>query len=192
MSKAHMVVLGFLNNEPMYGYKIGQLVSEQMFSLWAGIKLPSIYKALQTLESGDYICGEQIAEGNNPPRTVFSICPKGREYLRKLLYKVLTGDKESPHEFWVALSFSNRVFTKKEMLQIIDRRLQLLSEVIKLHQTPHCSPFLKHGGTAFGQQHIMALGARFHKDVTLTLEELKDDILQDRLTENFITEGDLK
>ncbi len=191
MSKAHMVVLGFLNNEPMYGYKIGQMVSEQRFSIWGGIKLPSIYKALQTLESGDYICGQQIAEGNNPPRTVFSLCPKGKEYLRKLLYKSLSGEQDSPHEFWIALSFSNRVFTKQEMLKIIDRRLSLINDIETMHKAPHCSEFIEHGAAPFGMKHLKALGTRFHRDVILTLNELRDDIVQDRLSDSFISEGGL-
>jgi len=186
-----MVVLGFLNNEPMYGYRIGQMVSEQRFSIWAGIKLPSIYKALQTLESGAYICGQQIAEGNNPPRTVFSLCPKGREYLRKLLYKSLTGEQDSPHEFWIALSFSNRIFTKQEMLQVIDKRLSMITEIEIMHKTPHCSEFMKTGVDPFAMKHLKALGTRFHQDVILTLEELKEDIVQDRLSESFISEGEI-
>ena len=89
MSKAHLVVLGFVHKRPMYGYLIGQIVEEQKFPVWAGIKLPSIYKAMQTLEEKKYISGEQVSEGNNPPRTVYSLTPAGDKYFHELVENYL-------------------------------------------------------------------------------------------------------
>jgi DNA-binding PadR family transcriptional regulator len=37
MSKPQLVVLSFLKRQPMYGYKIGQIVEEMKMSVWAGI-----------------------------------------------------------------------------------------------------------------------------------------------------------
>ena len=51
MSKTHMVVLGILNERPMYAYEFKEIIAERGFEHWAGIQLRSIYKAMESLQA---------------------------------------------------------------------------------------------------------------------------------------------
>ena len=112
MSRLHLMLLGFINNKPMYGYEILNTIAEKKMDIWIGIKPPSVYNALKILENKKYINGKQITEGNNPPRTVYEITTLGKNYLTKLI-KINSRNFMEGHEFWFAISFSQLILTKK-------------------------------------------------------------------------------
>ena len=112
MNKSDLVVLGFLNRKPMYGYEIIQYTKMHALDVWAGVKMPSIYKALQRLETNKYISGKQIVEGNNPPRKVFTIKKIGTQYFREILKYFLGSKSELNVDFWMATSFMGKGIKK--------------------------------------------------------------------------------
>lgn len=190
MSKVHMVVLGFLNNQPMYGYQIGQIISERKFIVWTGIKLPSIYKAMQTLETKKCIIGQEVTDGNNPPRTVYTITPAGKRYLRELLSKAISEVMENPQEFWAAISFANNIFSKFEMLELIGKYKCFLHSLSRSGAMKHCDELLAGCKTPFAHQHLFDLGDRIKEVQLKTIEELEQAIKDDKYKDYFLNEGD--
>ena len=191
MAKPQLVVLGFLSKKPMYGYQIGQIVEDMKLHIWAGIKLPSIYKALQTLESRKFIRGEQVTEGNNPPRTVFHLNPKGAKLLREMVLEELFNPLLLPQDWWMVLSFSQDAITKNELMNALDKRLDLVKSINKNEKHSKCMAMLENGELPFVMQHIFNLGNRHHKAEQLSLQELRDDITSGKHEDFFCSEGDL-
>ncbi|HHE37532.1 MAG TPA: PadR family transcriptional regulator [Candidatus Cloacimonetes bacterium] len=133
MNKSDLVVLGFLRRKSMYGYEIIQWLKTHHMDEWADVKMPSVYKAMQRLEKKEYISGEKVTEGNNPPRTVFSITEKGKEFLLEMLEYFMV-KSENPHDFWIGICFLNQGFTKGKFLQILTDRKQKMKEHLKCHK----------------------------------------------------------
>ncbi len=132
MNKSDLVVLGFLRHKSMYGYEIIQWLKKHHMDKWADVKMPSVYKAMQRLEKKGYISGEKVIEGNNPPRTVFSMTEKGREFLLEMLEHFMV-KSENPHDFWIGICFLNQGFTKKKFLRILAERKQKMEKQIACH-----------------------------------------------------------
>jgi DNA-binding PadR family transcriptional regulator len=172
MSKAHMIVLGFLNEAPMYGYRIGQIVESKQFSIWAGIKLPSIYKAMQTLQQKGYIAGEQKVEGNNPPRMVYSINSKGKKYLVELLNGFLKGVEENSRDFWLALSFARQLITRKQLKTALEARMKLLSEHLNTDFACKCETLVLEKKVPIIHRHLVKIGERSMRAELETMQEL--------------------
>jgi len=172
----------------MYGYKIGQIISDSRHSIWADIKLPSIYKAMQSLEQKKYITGKEITEGNNPPRTVYSITPKGKQYFKQLLYQAM----QIPNDyqmFWLALSFANHIFTRSEALVQIDAFTLRVQEFGKNLASNECKRHELDCEIPFVHEHLKKMGAKFQRAQLSTLKELKEAILSGEYESFFIDRG---
>ncbi len=190
MSKPKMVVLGFLNRAPMYGYQIGHVVEKLGFPVWAGIKLPSVYKALQDLEASTHIRGEQVTEGNNPPRTVFHINDKGRKLLSELIQTALSSNHVISQDWWLALSFSFDTVERSFLESVVEARLQSLKDKkMDLHDKD-CGEHFAIQDLPFVHKHIMQLGIRHHEVEQKTLMELLDDIRTGNHEDFFTDKGD--
>lgn len=123
MSKAHMLVLGFLKEKPFHGYQIGQVVEQMHFPHGSGITLQAIYKAIQALQKTGRIAGTELREGSNPPKMVFHLNPKGQKYLKQLIVDFLSKAENPSPDWWLALHFSRQIFSKDELLDILTRRI---------------------------------------------------------------------
>lgn len=172
MAKPQLVVLGFLKKKPMYGYRIGQIVEEMQLSVWGGIKLPSIYKALQNLEEREMIRGQQEVEGNNPPRTVYHLTEKGHRLLRQLVLEELQKSGLTPQEWWLVLSFSWQAITRREMLEAVTRRNEMLCGPLPAQKEEHCKAMMDNGDLPEVMHHIFRLGMRHMEVERTTLREL--------------------
>jgi len=131
MSRLDLVVLGFLNNQPMHGYKIIGYFEKRGIEMWTRVKTPSVYKTLQRLEKKGFITGKMKKEGNNPPRKVFSITNEGNEYFKELLNTFLWSKDSShtPMDFWNAFRFIRKNVTLSEFIQIIENREKKHEEI---------------------------------------------------------------
>ena len=127
MNKADLVVLGFLRKKPMYGYEIIQWLKDHHLDSWAEIKMPSIYKALQRLENSSHIEGEKIIEGNNPPKIVYHLTKKGNSYFIDLIHHYANLEI-NPKDFWLAVSFMDNSFSRKEFIRLINKRKERIIE----------------------------------------------------------------
>lgn len=190
MSKPKLVVLGFLDREPMYGYQIGHVVEEYGLPVWGGIRLPSIYKALQGLEASKHIHGEQVSEGNNPPRTVFHINDKGRKLHSELVHQYLSSPQTSSADWWLTLSFAWKAVSKEVLEDSIQARIARLQRSKAAVQVSSCQQEISKGSLPFVHRHIMQLGMRHHRVELKTLKELREDLLSDDYDDFFMNRGD--
>ena len=178
MNKSDLVVLGFLNWKPMYGYEIIQFTKMKGLDVWAGIKMPSIYKALQRLETNKYIFGKQVVEGNNPPRKVFTISKIGTEHFRKILIHFLESKGEQNADFWMAISFMGNGISKELFLNLLDKQIDKTLIHIK-HHKEHCNipeDVLKN--IPFYIQILMEMGEEMAKTQKRNLIKLKNAVLK--------------
>ncbi len=158
MSKAHMVVLGFLHQAPMYGYRIGQIVESRHFQVWEGIKIPSVYKAMQALEEKGYIAGEQVTEGSNPPRTVYSINDRGVKYLARLVSDFLSKYVHNGHEFLLGLSFAKGLFSRRQFHKLVTARLQFIEELGQHRFADTCEDLIRAKKIPIIHRHMKQIG----------------------------------
>ena len=131
MSRLDLVVLGFLNRQPMHGYEIISYFDKRGIEMWTRVKTPSVYKTLQRLEKKGFITGEMKQEGNNPPRKVFTITNEGRAYFMELLNYFLWGKDRShtPMDFWNAFRFVRKNVTRSEFIEILENHEKKLEQM---------------------------------------------------------------
>lgn len=178
MNKSNLVVLGFLNRKPTYGYEIIQFTKMKGLDVWAGIKMPSIYKALQRLETKKYISGKKVVEGNNPPRKVFTITKTGTQHFRKILEYYLESKGEQNTDFWMAISFMGNGIHKKLFLQLLNKRIDKISIHIK-HHKEHCNiPENVIKNIPFYIKILMQMGEDMAKVQKRNLLKLKKEVLK--------------
>jgi len=191
MSKAHMIVLNFLNRKPMYGYQIGQIVEQQRMPAWSGVKLAAIYKSMQNIEKQRYIKGEGTSRGNNPPRTVYQITAKGKDHLRQLIIKALADVQSFSTDWWMALSLAKNTISKEDALQSVDFRLEHLKKVVmkKCSEVEHISA-LDEDERPFMSDEALALGRMWIKDEIKVLESLRQAITDGKYDGSFSNPGE--
>ncbi len=190
MSKPKMAVLAFLLRRPMHGYQIGHEAEKFGLPVWASIKLPSIYKALQDLEASKHIHGEQISEGSAPPRTVYHINEKGKKLLIQLVRQNLANPKTAVNDWWLALSLSWKAVERTVLQQAIQARIDRLKVAESEVRKSQCQEMLKSGELPFVHSHIMRLGSRHHSVELKALKELLEDIEKSGHDDFFLTKGD--
>ena len=83
------IVLALLSARPAYGYEITAWLREQGFS---DIAEGTVYALLVRIEQRGFVDVEKVPSELGPPRKVYSLNPRGREYLG---------------EFWKTWSFLN-------------------------------------------------------------------------------------
>lgn len=189
MSKPKLVVLGFLNRASMYGYQIGHVTEEFGLPVWARIKLPSIYKALQDLDASRHIEGKQVTEGNNPPRTVFHINAKGRKYLGEMVRQNLGSARINSQDWWLTLSFAWQMVSREFLAAAIQTRLDSLKRSKTKADKSTCQNLLAEGSLPFVHRHILNLGLRHHRVEQKTLRELLADVQSGADNDFFIPKG---
>lgn len=124
MNKVDLVVLGFLMRQPMHGYQIGEFFEKRGIEFWVKIKMPSVYKALNRLESKGQITGEVEIDDCNRARKVYSITDQGKEYFRELLDEIFfTENFVSPFDFWNAFRFLTGIVSRDYFRRLIKHRL---------------------------------------------------------------------
>ena len=178
MNRSDLVVLGFLNRKPMYGYEIIKFTKMKGLDVWAGIKMPSIYKALQRLEATKYISGKQVVEGNNPPRKVFTISKSGTQHFRETIKFFLESKGEQNADFWMAISFMKNGINKKMFLQLLDKRLDKISTHIKHHKEKRNLREEELNEIPFYIQILMQMGGEMAKTQKRNLIKLRDEVLK--------------
>lgn len=192
MSKVHLTVLGFINYKASHGYEILNTIKTKKMDVWAGIKTPSVYNALQWLENKSYIIGETQVEGNNPPRKVFSLTTDGKKYLKELILNYLSEDSVGV-DYWLALSFSYQTMTLSQFIALLESRLEHLKEhiscdkeVIQRIDTEH-----KEQDIPFIHKHLLKMGASVHEvEINLIMDIIKE-AKEEKNQYYFLKDGDI-
>jgi PadR family transcriptional regulator PadR len=74
------IVLAILSGRPAYGYEITAWLREQGFS---DIAEGTVYALLVRIEQRGFVDVEKVPSEKGPPRKVYSLNPRGQEYLEE-------------------------------------------------------------------------------------------------------------
>lgn len=190
MSYSELIVLGFLKIRPMHGYEIITLTKTKGLDVWAGIKMPSVYNALQRLDKNELIKGEKKTEKNNPPKKVYTITSDGEIHLRKLILKYFNKKNLLPQTFWLVLSFMAHNITKKDLINIIRKRIIAIREHLPCHDQTckKLSENINYTDVPFHLKSLIKMGTELHKIELANLEEIEREILTGNQDHLFIDE----
>lgn len=97
------VLLGLLLPGPKHGYELHQEFAESLGAVWQ-VGLSQMYAHLKALEDGGLVTRQTEVQGNRPPRKVYSITDRGREYFLQWLHE------PTPHIRGIRLEFLSRLF----------------------------------------------------------------------------------
>ncbi|WP_283135983.1 PadR family transcriptional regulator [Rhizohabitans arisaemae] len=91
------IVLAILSGRPAYGYEITASLRDQGF---ADIVEGTVYALLVRIERRDLVDVEKVPSGKGPPRKVYSLNARGREYLEEFrrTWSFLTERLEQLHK----------------------------------------------------------------------------------------------
>jgi DNA-binding PadR family transcriptional regulator len=101
-----LILLGLLKESPKHGYEIKKEVRE-IFALFAGIDLSSIYYPLRVLEKKGFIAKTTVKTGRRPARYVYELTPKGQSRFTALLTKSFLDFKRPQFSIDLSLYFFN-------------------------------------------------------------------------------------
>jgi DNA-binding PadR family transcriptional regulator len=104
MLEQELALLGLLKESPKHGYEIKRKVKE-MFSLFAGAQLKSIYYPLAVLEKQGLVIKQKARQGRRPQRWVYSLTPKGQQRFHELLDKSFMNLKRPYFSLDISLYF---------------------------------------------------------------------------------------
>lgn len=105
ISKVDVVILGFLAEEPMYGYELIERFRDRGMTSWAEIGKASVYQALRRLEQHGLVSGKSQEGAEGPDRRVFRITRAGRDRLREGLAERFAGADPYETDAGLALGF---------------------------------------------------------------------------------------
>ncbi|MBG0826449.1 PadR family transcriptional regulator [Planomonospora sp. ID67723] len=98
-----MLVLGLLQQRPMHGYEITQLMAEAELDRWTPVLPGSVYYALNKLEKDGLVRTEAEERTGDRLRKVYAITEEGRAELNRLLLDALA---RPPHGVQSALALA--------------------------------------------------------------------------------------
>lgn len=176
MSKSELIVLGFLDYKPMHGYKIKKMIERHKLLSHGGIKMSSIYKAINRLEKRDHIEGKKEQKSNNPPRSVFHITTQGKNYLREMVRTYLQKQPGPFSEFWLAVAFIDGNVTRDKFCEFMDERIEELKEILEDHEDLVKKVSEEEGDTpSFNIRNLMKMGCNMKENALKTLKQLRSD-----------------
>jgi len=105
MTDVHVVILGLLQQKPLYGYELKHIIEDHMGD-WTDIKFGSIYFALSRLsEDGAVEMMGEVNDSARPARRVYRITDKGRDLFDRLLRQLWTGRRRTLYPLDIAMFF---------------------------------------------------------------------------------------
>jgi len=130
MIEHELILLGLLKESPKHGYEIKKKIKD-IFSLFAGVDLKSIYYPLRILEKKNLVTKKIIKSGKRPQRLVYALTPKGENRFKELLTKSLLNFKRPQFSLDLSLYFLD--YMKPDFVK---RRLRARTVVlVKLSQS---------------------------------------------------------
>ncbi|MBN1913111.1 MAG: PadR family transcriptional regulator [Candidatus Omnitrophica bacterium] len=88
MIRQELILLGLLKESPRHGYEIKKKIKE-IFFLFAGVDLKSVYYPLTVLEKKGLVVKKTDKQGRRPARIVYALSDKGRARFDELLNESL-------------------------------------------------------------------------------------------------------
>ena len=131
-----LVVLSYLEQKPMHGYELNQVLESHDAKDWAGISRPQVYYSLNKLKKMRFIHRVSNASGPlGPDKQVFELSESGKKILRDSVSKDewATQRPAPPFLTWLALSDHAPRSRAKQIVE--ERRKFLHSEIQREKET---------------------------------------------------------
>jgi len=125
-----LVLLGLLQNKPLYGYELKQIIEEHMGD-WTNIAFGSIYFALGKLSEEGFV--KKISEqkvGNRPSRSIYQITDKGKNEFLSLLREIWQKFERKYYPLDIALAFS-KALPVDEIKGYINKRIEVFEGILQ-------------------------------------------------------------
>ncbi len=102
-------LLGFVYEQPSYGYEIYQQLStpDELWQVWR-IKQSQLYALLTKLEDGEYLTATLQVQDTRPPRKVYALTERGRTVYEQWLSTPVPHGRQMRLEFLTKLYFAQR------------------------------------------------------------------------------------
>jgi DNA-binding PadR family transcriptional regulator len=123
-----LLVLGLLQQRPMHGYEITQVIAQGQLDRWANVLPGSIYHALGKLEADGLLRPEAEERTGDRLRKIYAITPDGREALLDLVRQALS---RPPHDLRSDLALATSwigLLPRPEVLGLLDQARERLEE----------------------------------------------------------------
>ena len=152
MIEQELILLGLLAQSPKHGYEI-KLKVREILSLFAGVRLKSIYYPLRILEKEKLLTKRADKLGSRPERFVYCLTDKGRQRFEMLLNKNLLDFKRPQFTLDLTLYFLNflkaplarrRLKKRLEILEKISGGIDNMLRSKKLKESPALSRIMEH------------------------------------------------
>jgi len=122
-----IILLGLLKESPRHGYEIKKKINE-IFSLFAGVELKSIYYPLRIMEKKGLVVKRANKEGRRPQRFIYELTPKGEARFSELVTKSFLNFKRP--EFTLDLSLYFLKYIEPDMAKRrLRARMRLLEKL---------------------------------------------------------------
>lgn len=108
MIEHELILLGLLRESPRHGYEIKKEIKE-VFSLFVGVDLKSIYYPLRILEKEGFINKSITKSGKRPQRYVYELTAKGESRFQALVAKSFLDFKRPQFSLDLCLYFSKYI-----------------------------------------------------------------------------------
>jgi DNA-binding PadR family transcriptional regulator len=171
------VILSILQQRPMHGYEIQQIISDQALEQWTDILSGSIYFALSQMEKEELIRADAEERTGNRIRKIYAITERGKEAFMQLLREALVTPPHSlKSSFSLALGMA-QALPIEERSKSLRQNIRNLEELRQIWKT----------GQAIKSKYHPALKALFENDLELIDRDLK--FLQELLVINETEAG---
>ena len=125
VSKVEVVVLGLLDEEPLYGYDLLERFRARSMGFWVEVGRASVYQALHRLERDGHVAGKAQGRDDGPDRRVYRITRPGRDRLRAGMFERFSQAAPYESEAGAALGFSHVLGTDEARRGIAERQAAL-------------------------------------------------------------------
>lgn len=132
------MLLGLIKQRDMTGYEIIQYLKSSHAESWAGIKIGSIYYALNKMEEDDLIEIRSVENIGHRSRTYYGITEKGSLFFESRLEETLSkADLNFPNALYSAVTFLGALPYEKAVHAIDNHVAKLKKELVIWKEAEH-------------------------------------------------------
>lgn len=166
MIEQELLLLGLLREAPKHGYEIKTKI-RQIFSIFAGVELKSIYYPLRILEKKKLVLKHAVKLGKRPKRFVYYLTAKGTSRFEELLNKSLLTVKRPQFSLDLSLYFlhylkpasvKRRLQARLSILKKVSQGIEKLAKIKQLKNTASLSCILEHNSCLLKAEEIFLKG----------------------------------
>lgn len=136
MNNRALILLGILMAQRQHGYQINEFIERNLSNI-TDMKKATAYGMLDKLNQGGYVDIEIEQDGNRPPRKVYSVNDKGRDYFLELLKQNLENSELVKDPADIGLMFIDYLPPKHVIASLKKRQLKIKRLQESLKAVPH-------------------------------------------------------